>query len=90
MTGDVLPQERRIDAERDGSAVLDDAFGDADQDAVRAMTGIQFRAGQPAHQHGDDDDGDQQNRLPVEEAALLRGYRFVGGEVRRRLRWRGR
>ena len=50
-------------------AVLDDAFGDPDQDTVRAVPRVELGAGQTAGQQRDDDDRDQDDRLPVEESA---------------------
>jgi len=56
---------------------LDDTLSDRRQDAVSAVTGIQFCACQSAREQRDDDDDDQNDRLAVETArgALLAGER---------------
>jgi hypothetical protein len=61
VPSDVLPQEGRVHAERDGDAVLDDAFGDLDEDAVRTVAGVELGAGQPARQQRENDDRDQED-----------------------------
>lgn len=56
---------------------MDDTLSDRRQDAVSAVTGIQFCACQSAREQRDDDDDDQNDRLAVETArgALLAGER---------------
>ena len=64
----VLPQKWRVHTVRDGNAVPDNAFGNPHQDAVRALPRVELGAGQTAGQQRDDDDRDQDDRLPVEES----------------------
>lgn len=77
-----------------GDAVLHNAFRDLHQDAVGAVTRVQFGACQAAGHQRDDDDRDQDDRLPVEEspAAPLLGRRWLSlGRRGRRcsaMRWR--
>ena len=70
---DVLPQKRWVHAVGDGDAVPHDALGDVDEDVVGAVSRVEFGSRQSACHERDDDDRDQDDRLPVEEspAALL-------------------
>jgi hypothetical protein len=65
VPGEVLPQQRRVHAERRRCPVLDDAFGDLDQDAIRAMPGIELGAREPTEHEREDDDRDQGNGLRI-------------------------
>lgn len=59
----MLPQERRIDAERDRGVVLHDAFGDRDEYRTGLVPGIEFGAGQADHHDCDDNDCGQDDPL---------------------------
>ena len=86
----VLPQKRRVHTIRDGNAVLDNAFGNPDEDAVRALPRVELGAGQTAGQQRDDDDRNQDDRLPVEESptALFLDCGWLGLGWCRGRRWR--
>ncbi|MDT5013997.1 MAG: hypothetical protein QOD39_157, partial [Mycobacterium sp.] len=65
MARDVLPQEGRVHTERDGGAVLDDALGYLGQDVGRTVPCVELGAGQTAGHQRDDDEDDQNDRLPI-------------------------
>jgi hypothetical protein len=87
VAGDVLPEERRVDSVGNGDAVLHNAFRDVDEDAVSTVTGVELCTCQAAGQQRDDDDRDEDDRLPIEEspAASLLGSRRL--RVGRRSGW---